>query len=144
MPTSLYILLLVKPKLTNHPLQTLLFHLHSVKLFHPFGRLVYFMGAQLMGNTGRGKQHKKLHRSLSERIRAALTTNCNVPKGHFAVYVGETKRRFVVPLWYLKNALFQDLLNLAEEEFGFDHPTGGLTIPCSEDYFVSLMSALNC
>lgn len=42
------------------------------------------------------------------------------------------------------NPLFQDLLDLAEEEFGFDHPMGGLTVPCSEDYFVGLMSALNC
>ncbi|OWM80350.1 auxin-induced protein 15A-like [Punica granatum] len=110
------------------------------------------MGIQLkMGNMGQRKQHmgqrkqhKKFHRSLSERIRAALTTTSNVPKGHFAVYVGEMKRRFVVPLWYLKNPLFQDLLNLAEEEFGFDHPMGGLTIPCSEEYFISLTSALNC
>lgn len=102
------------------------------------------MGIQLMANVGQGKQHKKLHRSLSARIRAALTATCNIQKGHFTVYVGEAKRRFVVPLWYLKNPLFQELLNLAEEEFGFDHPMGGLTIPCSEEHFISLMSALNC
>ncbi|KAG9135031.1 hypothetical protein Leryth_011538 [Lithospermum erythrorhizon] len=28
---------------------------------------------------------------------------------------------------------FRELLSQAEEEFGFDHPTGGLTIPCRED-----------
>lgn len=39
----------------------------------------------------------------------------NVPKGHMAVYVGETqKKRFVVPVSYL----FQALLRGAEEEFG--------------------------
>jgi len=39
--------------------------------------------------------------------------------------------------------LFKDLLDWAEEEFGFNHPMGGLTIPCTEDYFISLTSSLN-
>ncbi|TXG67344.1 hypothetical protein EZV62_008619 [Acer yangbiense] len=57
-----------------------------------------------------------------------------MPKGHFAVYVGETKKkRFMVPTSYLKHPSFQNLLCQAEEEFGFDHPAGGLTIPCSEE-----------
>uniref|UniRef100_A0A3Q7IHS4 Auxin-responsive protein n=1 Tax=Solanum lycopersicum TaxID=4081 RepID=A0A3Q7IHS4_SOLLC len=30
----------------------------------------------------------------------------------------------------------------AEEEFGFDHPLGGLTIPYKEDVFVDLASHL--
>ncbi|KAK1571838.1 hypothetical protein Q3G72_023908 [Acer saccharum] len=65
--------------------------------------------------------------------------NTVVPKGHFAVYVGETeKKRYVVPISYLKNPSFQDLLIQAEEEFGFDHPTGGLTIPCSEETFMDI------
>ena len=65
--------------------------------------------------------------------------NTVVPKGHFAVYVGETeKKRYVVPISYLKNPSFQDLLSQAEEEFGFDHPTGGLTIPCSEETFMDI------
>lgn len=67
-----------------------------------------------------------------------------VPKGHFAVYVGEIeKKRFVVPLSYLNHPSFQDLLNQSEEEFGFFHPMGGLTIPCNEDVFVDLTSKLN-
>ncbi|KAI3911936.1 hypothetical protein MKW92_017302, partial [Papaver armeniacum] len=53
---------------------------------------------------------------------------------HCAVYVGETeKKRFIVPLSYLNHPSFQNLLSYAEEEFGFDHPMGGLTIPCNED-----------
>jgi SAUR family protein len=89
---------------------------------------------------------QKLQRTLSARIRmvSATTTSIDVPKGHFAVYVGEFKKRFVIPIAYLNYPLFQDLLNLAEEEFGYDHPMGGLTIPCSEEYFISLTSALNC
>ncbi|WZZ02485.1 hypothetical protein YC2023_074813 [Brassica napus] len=67
-----------------------------------------------------------------------------VPKGYLAVYVGERKmKRFVVPISYLNQPSFQDLLRRAEEEFGFDHPMGGLTIPCSEETFINLASLLN-
>ncbi|AAF00633.1 putative auxin-induced protein [Arabidopsis thaliana] len=54
------------------------------------------------------------------------------PKGFLAVYVGESqkKQRHFVPVSYLNQPLFQDLLSKCEEEFGFDHPMGGLTIPC--------------
>ncbi|XP_057750285.1 indole-3-acetic acid-induced protein ARG7-like [Arachis stenosperma] len=64
----------------------------------------------------------------------------NVPKGYLAVYVGDKMRRFVIPVCYLNQPSFQELLNQAEEEFGYDHPTGGLTIPCSEDEFLNLTS----
>ncbi|XP_048233545.1 auxin-responsive protein SAUR21-like [Ricinus communis] len=68
-------------------------------------------------------------------------SNNNVPKGHVAVYVGEAERkRFVVPISYLNHPSFQDLLQQAEEEFGFSHPMGGLTIPCHEDAFIHLTS----
>lgn len=47
-----------------------------------------------------------------------------VPKGHCVVYVGESqKKKFVVPISYLSQPLFQDFLAQAEEEFVFDHPT---------------------
>ncbi|KAJ9704307.1 hypothetical protein PVL29_002735 [Vitis rotundifolia] len=69
----------------------------------------------------------------------------NVPKGHVPVYVGETqKKRFVIPISYLKHPSFQNLLSQAEEEFGFDHPLGGLTIPCREEAFIDLTCSLNC
>ncbi|KAJ4716685.1 Auxin-responsive protein [Melia azedarach] len=78
------------------------------------------------------------------RRRASLASEATtVPKGHFAVYVGETeKKRFVVPISYLKHPSFQNLLSQAEEEFGFYHPMGGLTIPCSEEVFMDLTSSL--
>ncbi|KAJ9189627.1 hypothetical protein P3X46_000896 [Hevea brasiliensis] len=70
-------------------------------------------------------------------------SSADVPKGHFAVYVGETqKKRFTVPISYLKNPSFQNLLSQAEEEFGFNHPIGGLTIPCSEQVFIDLIFSL--
>ncbi|KAE8686534.1 Auxin-responsive protein SAUR24 [Hibiscus syriacus] len=65
----------------------------------------------------------------------------DVPKGHFAVYVGENRSRYIVPISFLTHPEFQCLLRRAEEEFGFDHDMG-LTIPCEEDVFRSLTSML--
>ncbi|CAH8313557.1 unnamed protein product [Eruca vesicaria subsp. sativa] len=65
------------------------------------------------------------------------------PKGFLAVYVGEIqKKRYVVPISYLSQPSFQALLNKSEEEFGFNHPMGGLTIPCPEDTFIAVTSRL--
>ncbi|GMN55843.1 hypothetical protein TIFTF001_024959 [Ficus carica] len=85
---------------------------------------------------------KLLQRSFSNANKAASESS-DVPKGHFAVYVGENeKKRFVVPVSLLSQPLFQDLLIQMAEEYGFDHPMGGLTIPCSEDSFIDLISQL--
>ncbi|CAN4126892.1 unnamed protein product [Withania somnifera] len=79
----------------------------------------------------------------ANRILKRSSTSGGVPKGHCAVYVGESqKKRFVVPISYLSQPLFQDLLAQAEEGFGFDLPMGGLTIPCKEDAFTDLTSCL--
>ncbi|KEH19500.1 putative small auxin-up RNA [Medicago truncatula] len=67
----------------------------------------------------------------------------NVPKGYLAVYVGEQMKRFVIPMSYLNRASFQNLLSQAEEEFGYDHPMGGLTVPCTEDIFMEITSRFN-
>ena len=64
-------------------------------------------------------------------------------KGHIVVYVGEAqKKRFVVPISYLNHPSFVDLLNRVVEEFGYNHPMGGLTIPCKEEAFITLTSQL--
>ncbi|XP_030446332.1 protein SMALL AUXIN UP-REGULATED RNA 51-like [Syzygium oleosum] len=65
----------------------------------------------------------------------------DVPKGHFVVYVGENRTRYIVPISFLTRPEFQILLQQAEEEFGFDHDMG-LTIPCEEVVFQSLTSTL--
>jgi SAUR family protein len=67
----------------------------------------------------------------------------DMPKGYLAVYVGEKMKRFVIPISYLNQPSFQELLNQAEEQFGYDHPTGGLTIPCREQVFLDITSHLN-
>ena len=74
----------------------------------------------------------------------ATSKAVEVPRGYLAVYVGESqKKRFVIPIVYLNRPSFQELLNQAEEEFGYNHPMGGLTIPCREDAFLELISSLN-
>ncbi|CAI9275671.1 unnamed protein product [Lactuca saligna] len=63
----------------------------------------------------------------------------DVPKGCITVYVGEsTNKRFIVPLAYLKHPSFQTLLKMSEEEFGYVHPMGGLTLPCKEETFIEV------
>ncbi|KAK7312282.1 hypothetical protein VNO77_36039 [Canavalia gladiata] len=73
-----------------------------------------------------------------------LQRRSDIPKGYLAVYVGENeKKRFVIPISYLNQPSIQDLLSQAEQEFGFDHPMGGLTIPCREDFFLDITSRLH-
>ncbi|OIV97536.1 hypothetical protein TanjilG_12293 [Lupinus angustifolius] len=60
----------------------------------------------------------------------AAPMSLHVPKGYFAVYVGDSeKKRYVIPVSLLSQPSFQELLSMAEEEYGFNHPMGGLTIP---------------
>ncbi|XP_022764304.1 auxin-responsive protein SAUR64-like [Durio zibethinus] len=49
-------------------------------------------------------------------------------KGHFVVYTMDIKR-FVIPLAYLSNSIFQELFMMSEEEFGLSSD-GPITLPC--------------
>ncbi|KAF6136347.1 hypothetical protein GIB67_002408 [Kingdonia uniflora] len=102
------------------------------------------MGIRLLSTVLRAKQIFKLQSLLRKnQLSPVVTTTMDVPKGHLAVYVGETeKKRFVVPLSYLNHPSFQQLLSRVEEEFGFNHSMGGLTIPCKEAAFINLTSRL--
>ena len=82
-------------------------------------------------------------RRASLSANQAATKVSDVRKGYVAVYIGEKQKRFVVPVSYLNQPSFQDLLSQAEEEFGYDHPMGGLTIPCTKDVFQHITSRLN-
>ncbi|XP_022146170.1 auxin-responsive protein SAUR21-like [Momordica charantia] len=94
------------------------------------------MGIRLLSLVPHAKQILKMQSSFTKN-------QMDVPKSHVAVYVGEIQRkRFVVPISYLNHPSFQQLLSHAEEEFGFHHPQGGLTIPCKEDAFIDLTSRL--
>ncbi|CAB4310085.1 unnamed protein product [Prunus armeniaca] len=61
----------------------------------------------------------------------------SVPKGHLAVYVGESgddTQRYLVPVMYFNHPLFGDLLKEAEKVYGFNHP-GRIVIPCEVSEF---------
>ncbi|KAF2301967.1 hypothetical protein GH714_030972 [Hevea brasiliensis] len=115
----------------NHPIVHI-----DLSLVHPYQNMGFRLPAIL-----RAKQI--LQRSPSANQTASVAMH--VPKGYLAVYAGEKqKKRFVIPISYLSKPSFQDLLIQAEEEFGYDHPMGGLTIPCSENIFIDVISCLNC
>ena len=56
------------------------------------------------------------------------------PKGCFAVYVGEERRRFVIPAIYLSHPIFRMLLDKAREEYGFKQREG-LMLPFDVEAF---------
>ncbi|KAK7264082.1 hypothetical protein RJT34_31685 [Clitoria ternatea] len=61
-------------------------------------------------------------------------------KGHFVVYSTDEKR-FVLPLWYLKNGILRELFKMAEEEFGVSSNVP-LTLPCEGkaiEYLITLI-----
>ncbi|XP_018479032.1 auxin-induced protein 15A-like [Raphanus sativus] len=97
------------------------------------------MGLSRCAITNATKQTLKLYRN---RTSSSLD---QVPKGHMVVYVGEQiekeKKRFVVPISFLNDPSFREFLSRAEEEFGFDHPMGGLTLPCREEVFLDLIAS---
>ncbi|CAO2169833.1 unnamed protein product [Urochloa humidicola] len=71
----------------------------------------------------------RLHLARSRPSAAAVAAD--VPRGHLAVYVGEGRKRLVIPMACLSHPAFMTMLKRVEDEFGFDHRCGWLTIPCS-------------
>ncbi|KAK9690982.1 hypothetical protein RND81_09G168600 [Saponaria officinalis] len=63
----------------------------------------------------------------------------DVPPGHVAVIVGESRRRFVVRAKFLNHPLFRNLLSKAEDECGFDNNDGPIFIPCDESAFEDVL-----
>ncbi|CAI9299385.1 unnamed protein product [Lactuca saligna] len=107
-------------------------------IFHiPYGYINHKM------NNITTNSHLFPKKSCLKNFHSPTTKSMDIPKGCLAVYVGEQeKKRFVVPVWLLMKPTFQQLLDQAEEEFGYSHPMGGLTIPCSEYMFTDLASRL--
>uniref|UniRef100_A0ACD5TCN4 Uncharacterized protein n=1 Tax=Avena sativa TaxID=4498 RepID=A0ACD5TCN4_AVESA len=106
-----------------------------------------------MGEHGRASSNKirdivRLQQLLRKWKRLALAPKAGkhsggggaagVPKGFFAVCVGEEMKRFVIPTEYLGHWAFEELLREAEEEFGFRHE-GALRIPCDVEVFEGIL-----
>ncbi|XP_028787415.1 auxin-responsive protein SAUR15-like, partial [Neltuma alba] len=71
------------------------------------------------------------------------TANNRTPTGFFALYVGEERKRHVVPTSYLSHPLFKMLLDKAYDEYGFDQKNG-LVVPCSVSTFRQVLNAIEC
>ncbi|XP_039138311.1 auxin-responsive protein SAUR68-like [Dioscorea cayenensis subsp. rotundata] len=72
---------------------------------------------------------------------SACSTSSIAEKGHFNVYTLEGKR-FMIPLAYLNNVVFKELLKISEEEFGLPGD-GPITLPCDAiamEYVLSMLS----
>ncbi|KAK8625306.1 hypothetical protein V6N13_090180 [Hibiscus sabdariffa] len=59
-------------------------------------------------------------------------------KGHFVIYTTDPKRH-VVPLSYLRNNIFVELLKLSAEEFGLSIH-GPIVLPCDSTLFKYIVS----
>ncbi|GJN12573.1 hypothetical protein PR202_ga30859 [Eleusine coracana subsp. coracana] len=83
-------------------------------------------------------------RSRSTASASSPAGKIDVPKGHMAVYVGEARKRFVIPTMCLSHPTFLTLLKRVEDEFGFDNRCGELTIPCAfEGDFANIVSSMD-
>ncbi|KAL2897222.1 Auxin-responsive protein SAUR24, partial [Bienertia sinuspersici] len=51
---------------------------------------------------------------------------------------------FILTINFIYHPIFQDLLQLAEEEFGFHHPMGALTISYTEVTLFNITFELKC
>lgn len=58
----------------------------------------------------------------------SCSTSYVADKGHFVVYSAD-QRRFVLPLAYLHNNIFRELLEMSAEEFGISSG-GSIRLPC--------------
>ncbi|CAN6464256.1 unnamed protein product [Victoria cruziana] len=85
-----------------------------------------------------------------QRISFGVAPNSNTSKnavaiaekGHFVAYASDGIR-YMIPLACLRRPIFQELLKMAEEEFGLNIH-GALTFPCDSmvvDYIMSLVQS---
>ncbi|KAK8948238.1 hypothetical protein KSP40_PGU015548 [Platanthera guangdongensis] len=77
--------------------------------------------------------------AILEKKRILSSTRIVVAsKGHVFVYSAD-KRRFKIPLTYLNNDIFRELLKMSEEEFGLP-ANGPVTLPFDASFLEYLLS----
>ncbi|XP_012439503.1 auxin-responsive protein SAUR36 [Gossypium raimondii] len=107
---------------------------HPTRSYNPLSRLCSFatflrQGTRRLCNSDSDPGYIQLGEKGVKRV--------GVPKGHLAVYVGESDgnmRRVVVPVIYFNHPLFGELLKEAELVYGFNQ-SGGITLPCGISEF---------
>ncbi|XP_058076979.1 auxin-responsive protein SAUR64-like [Magnolia sinica] len=81
--------------------------------------------------------------SLSRKDDAADSsggTTSLADKGHFVVYT-TNKTRFVVPMLYLNNPIFKELLIMSTDEFGLTY-VGPIIVPCPANFMENILSLI--
>ncbi|KAM7257041.1 hypothetical protein ACFE04_012782 [Oxalis oulophora] len=81
---------------------------------------------------------------LGYTITLGQERHVSIPKGHLAVYVGQSDgftKRVMVPVVYFNHPLFGQLLKEAERVHGFNQP-GGITIPCGISEFENVQTRI--
>ncbi|TQD89360.1 hypothetical protein C1H46_025081 [Malus baccata] len=71
----------------------------------------------------------------------STTSNTVSEKGTFVIYTTD-ERRFVLPLSYLSNHIFQELFKKSEEEFGLSS-SEPITLPCDSFFMNYMLSLVN-
>lgn len=66
----------------------------------------------------------------------------DVPKGYFRVYVREQERSICDSDIIFESAFIPRFVSSSRGRILFDHPMGGLSIPCREEVFINLTSRL--
>ncbi|KAG9140852.1 hypothetical protein Leryth_010404 [Lithospermum erythrorhizon] len=86
---------------------------------------------------------KSLNRlTINSYIAEPAGSDRRTPPGSLAVYVGQERLRFVIPTRFLNLPIFLELLNQAEEEFGYQI-SGGLVLPCEVGFFRGVLMLLD-
>ncbi|RYR19761.1 hypothetical protein Ahy_B03g064650 isoform B [Arachis hypogaea] len=81
----------------------------------------------------RAISHRRHHHHASSPRRA--------PSGFVFVYVGQERKRFVIPARFLNLPVFAGLLKETEEVFGL-RCSGGLLLPCEVAFFSNIVKHL--
>ncbi|KAK6245963.1 hypothetical protein QUC31_000745 [Theobroma cacao] len=82
---------------------------------------------------------KKLFCCGAKRL---ATDQADVPEGHVRVYVGkDIQCKFELEANFLNHPLFESLLRLSEQEFGYSYD-GALRLACETDLFLYLVHLL--
>ncbi|KAF3434810.1 hypothetical protein FNV43_RR21896 [Rhamnella rubrinervis] len=91
--------------------------------------------------TFKGKKRISFTKNIDVDINGeSCSTSYVAEKGHFVIYSSD-QNRFMLPLAYLHNNIFGDLLKISEEEFGLSSG-GPIRLPCDSiflNYIISLI-----
>ncbi|XP_050910367.1 auxin-induced protein 15A-like [Lathyrus oleraceus] len=98
---------------------------------------------KVVGRVDQDPAHKKLLKECEEKKKPKAKKKRSKKRGVFALYVGEERKRCVVPISYLRHPLFKMLLEKAYNEFGFQQ-RNGLVVPCSVSAFHEIVNAIEC